>query len=755
ELKRKLRFDEIGLNELASKEKQLQDLHTKRCHYSGNNGFTTEEIVRYSRQMIMPNIQIDGQERLKNGKVMIIGTGGLGCPAAIYLTSAGVGEITLVDYDEVELSNLHRQILHFESDINIPKVQSACNKLEKINSNVKIIPLKVHADSESLSRIIQDNRYNVVLDCSDNVATRYLVNDICVMNNTPLVSGSALQMEGQLTVYHHNDGPCYRCLFPVPPPPHTVTNCGDGGVLGPVPGVIGVLQALEAIKILLESSDVLSGRLLLFDGSTTTFRNVKLRPKNDKCDVCGSTPTITRPIDYEQFCGASAHDKIVNINLIEPEGQIDVKDFPKDLQKNVVIDVRPELEYKMCSLPGTVNFPYSVITKDCNKVREYIENKVTNGVRDIYFLCRRGNDSQRAMKYLKENTEVDGCQFHNIRGGLHAYSKYIDPSFPYSVLLKKENAHDESIWSCAWGRYSGEKKKKNDDDHQDDKSRDSIMSDEPPIDYIVTGGVDDLVKVWELQDDRLILKHNLEGHSLGVVSVAISNNGKMCASSSLDSSMRIWDLEKGEKITNIDVGPLDLWTVAFSPDDKYIISGSHAGLITSYSVETTKAEHTFGSRGKFTLSIAYSPDGRYIASGAIDGIINIFDVHSNKLWHALEGHAMPIRSLCFSPDSQLLLTASDDGHMKLYDVQHLSDVVVTLSGHASWVLSVAFSPDGKYFVSGSSDKTVKVWDVASKQCIHTFKEHNDQVWGVKYSPDGSKIVSVSEDRSINIYSCPV
>ncbi|CAH1260001.1 unnamed protein product [Diabrotica balteata] len=326
----------------------------------------------------------------------------------------------------------------------------------------------------------------------------------------------------------------------------------------------------------------------------------------------------------------------------------------------------------------------------------------------------------------------------------------------YSVLHKKDNAHDECIWSCFWGRYAPEKKKKSEDDNQgdDEKSRDSILSDEPPTDYIVTGGVDDLVKVWELQDDRLVLKHNLEGHSLGVVSVAVSHNGKLCASSSLDSSMRIWDLEKGEKIANVDVGPVDLWTVAFSPDDKYIISGSRK--ITAYSVETAKAEQTFETRGKFTLSIAYSPDGKYIASGAIEGIINIFDVAANKLLHTLEGHAMPIRSLCFSPDSQLLLTGSDDGYMKLYDVRdQKTRLIGTLSGHASWVLSVAFSPDGKNFVSGSSDKTVKVWDVATRQCLHTFNEHTDQVWGVTYNPDSNKILSVSEDKSINVYTCPV
>ncbi|GJQ73963.1 hypothetical protein Trydic_g18897 [Trypoxylus dichotomus] len=313
----------------------------------------------------------------------------------------------------------------------------------------------------------------------------------------------------------------------------------------------------------------------------------------------------------------------------------------------------------------------------------------------------------------------------------------------YSLLYKKENAHDESIWSCAWGRLSKEKKDVNDGDGEN--SRDSNASDDVPTDYLISGGLDDLVKVWELRDEKLELKHKLEGHSLGVVSVAVSNDGRLCASSSLDSSMRIWDLKSGEKTSSIEVGPVDLWTVAFSPDDKFIISGSHSGKITMYSVETAKAEQTLDTRGKFTLSIAYSPDGKYVASGAVDGIINIFDVASNKLCHTLEGHAMPIRSLCFSPDSQLLLTASDDGHMKLYDVQH-ANVVGTLSGHASWVLSVAFSPDGTHFVSGSSDKTVKVWEVSTKQCIHTFNEHNDQVWGVKYNPEKMALITAYHDN---------
>lgn len=323
----------------------------------------------------------------------------------------------------------------------------------------------------------------------------------------------------------------------------------------------------------------------------------------------------------------------------------------------------------------------------------------------------------------------------------------------YSLLHRKENAHDDSIWTVAWGKVTRkEEAEKDNGENHDENSRDSIHRD-PPSEFIVTGSVDDLVKVWRFHNDRLELEHRLEGHALGVVSVAISSDGNMCASTSLDSSLRLWDLVSGEKIGSIDVGPVEIWTCAFSPDDKFVISGNHAGKINMYGVESKKHEKVLDTRGKFALSIAYSPDGKYIASGAIDGMIDIFDVESGKLVHALEGHAMPIRSLCFSPDSQLLLTASDDGHMKLYDVQH-ANAVGTLSGHASWVLSVAFSPDNKHFVSSSSDHTVKVWELKERQCISTLSVHTDQVWGVKYNPEGNKVVSCSEDRSINIYDCP-
>ncbi|XP_065354128.1 superkiller complex protein 8 [Calliphora vicina] len=330
----------------------------------------------------------------------------------------------------------------------------------------------------------------------------------------------------------------------------------------------------------------------------------------------------------------------------------------------------------------------------------------------------------------------------------------------FSVLHKEEAAHEDGIWSCAWGRTQPEKPAEEEKTEKDpEANREFIIKEDTPeplpVDFIVTGGLDDLVKVWDIREDNTLkLRHQLKGHSLGVVSVAVSSDGKTIASSSLDSSLCFWDSQSGQQQHLLAFGPVDLWSVAFSPCDKYVISGSNEGKISMYSVETGKVEQVLDAQnGKFTLSIAYSPDGKYIASGAIDGIITIFDVAAGKVAQTLEGHAMPVRSLCFSPNSQMLLTASDDGHMKLYDVVH-SDVAGTLSGHASWVLSVSFSEDGKHFASSSSDCTVKIWDFAERKCMHTFSEHSDQAWGVKYSPGNDKVISVSEDKSLNVYNCP-
>lgn len=427
ELRKQLKDKETILSQFLA-EQRKNDLETNKYSF----GLSTEDVTRYSRQMLVSDIGVNGQRKLKNSKILVVGAGGLGCPAAVYLASAGIGEITIVDYDEVELSNLHRQILHTEDDINIAKVDSAYDKLHRINRSINLIPVKQQINSHTIKELLNKNKYDVVIDGSDNVATRYLLNDACVLNNLPLVSGSALQLEAQLTVYNNKGGPCYRCLFPVPPPPETVTSCGDGGVLGPVPGVIGVLQALETIKILVESPGVLSGRFLLFDGSNATFRNVKLRPRNPDCAVCGDNPSIRDLIDYEQFCGASAHDKVINIDILDSDSNVNMDTFSHKLDKMLIIDVRPAIQYEICRLPNTYNVPLADIekSKGLERIRDLVKDRSADGDNEVYVLCRRGNDSQRAIRYLKEKLSDLPIKFINVRGGLHAYSKHIDPSFP-------------------------------------------------------------------------------------------------------------------------------------------------------------------------------------------------------------------------------------------------------------------------------------------------------------------------------------
>ncbi|KAF7268153.1 hypothetical protein GWI33_018618 [Rhynchophorus ferrugineus] len=434
----KLLTDISNLREqLKEKENNLVKLMSNGCENGSNKycaNLNPEDITRYSRQMLVPEVGIDGQEAINNAKVLVVGAGGLGCPASVYLASAGIGELAIIDYDEVELSNLHRQILHNENDVNKAKVDSAFEKLQSINRRIKIVPLKLHADSTTIKELFKNNTYDVVIDGSDNVATRYLLNDVCVFNKVPLVSGSALQLEGQLTVYNYQGGPCYRCLFPVPPPPETVTSCGDGGVVGPVPGVIGVLEALEAIKIIIKSPGVLSGRLLLFDGSITKFRDVKLRTRNSKCAVCGEEPTITDLIDYEQFCGAAAHDKVINIDILDSTDHINVKELSTKIGKNncLVIDVRPSLQFQMCRLPNTHNIPLTDLKKpeSLDKIRNLINEHNLGENGEVYLLCRRGNDSQRAVTEIKRNMPDVTVKFLNVKDGLHGYAMEIDKSFP-------------------------------------------------------------------------------------------------------------------------------------------------------------------------------------------------------------------------------------------------------------------------------------------------------------------------------------
>ncbi|XP_076245256.1 ubiquitin-like activating enzyme 4 [Calliopsis andreniformis] len=423
ELRELLRAKEAQLTELRREKQILQDY-----------GLNNNEISRYSRQIFLPEIGIQGQVKLKNSAVLIVGAGGLGCPAALYLISAGVGHIGIVDYDNVEVNNLHRQLLYKETNIGASKVNSAAENLHCLNSNTKITPYKVQLDSSNALEIIKC--YDVVLDATDNVATRYLLNDACVLSKKPLVSGSALKFEGHLSVFNYN-GPCYRCIFPKPPPPETVTNCGDGGVFGPAVGTIGVLQALETLKIILDLPHVLSGKLLLFDGLEMKFRNISLRARNLNCAVCGEHPTIHELIDYEQFCGAKANDKEPNLKLLQKTERISVEEYSNTLKlgtkDHILIDVRSPEEYEICHLKDSVNIPLNEISN--NETVMLIRNKVDEMKKEhkgisLYVMCRRGNDSQKAVQRLQKIFNESDLEIKDIIGGLRAWSKTIDHTVP-------------------------------------------------------------------------------------------------------------------------------------------------------------------------------------------------------------------------------------------------------------------------------------------------------------------------------------
>lgn len=425
DLKKKLMEKEAVLRQHLSRKYE-------ETESSGPEKLTNLEIDKYSRQIIMPEIGMKGQKTLKNSSVLVVGAGGLGSPSALYLTGAGIGRIGIVDYDEVKLNNLHRQLLHPEISVGQHKVFSAVESLRRLNSFVRITPYDMKMDSSNALDTIR--KYDVVIDATDNVATRYLLNDACVLTRRPLVSGSALKLEGQLTVYNYNNGPCYRCLFPIPPPPVTVTNCGDGGVLGAVPGVIGVLQALEAVKILLGHRGVLAKRLLLFDGSDCSFRNVCLRDRNPSCSVCGNEPSVTALVDYEQFCGAMANDKHTSIHLLDDTDRISAGAYHAvRSEPHFLIDVRSPLEFEICHLPESLNVPLKDLALEqvVQQLKEGITKKCSSG-KDfpVFVVCRRGNDSQKGVLALREVLNGLNVSVRDIIGGLHSWAKDVDPSFP-------------------------------------------------------------------------------------------------------------------------------------------------------------------------------------------------------------------------------------------------------------------------------------------------------------------------------------
>lgn len=381
-------------------------------------GLSNEEILRYSRHLIMPEVGMEGQLKLKAGRVLCVGTGGLGAPIGLYLAAAGVGTMGLVDFDVVDTTNLQRQVIHGTKDVGRKKLDSAADRIADINPNVKVVRHEVALSSENAMGILKD--YDVVVDGTDNFPTRYLVNDACVLLGKPNVYGSIFRFEGQASVFATKDGPCYRCLYPEPPPPGLVPSCAEGGVLGILPGVIGVIQATEVVKILLGKGETLAGRLMLYDAYNMRFREMKLR-KSPDCPICGPNPSIRELIDYHQFCGipqqpvapppaATASDK-----EIEPA---QVKALIDQKANFVLVDVREPHEYQICNIPYAKLIPLGELPKRLSEL---------NPADDIVVHCKSGMRSAKGCDVLRQN----GFQrVRNMKGGILAWSDKVDPSVP-------------------------------------------------------------------------------------------------------------------------------------------------------------------------------------------------------------------------------------------------------------------------------------------------------------------------------------
>ena len=373
-----------------------------------------EEILRYSRHLIMPEVGMEGQLKLKNAKVALIGTGGLGAPLGMYLAAAGVGRIGLVDFDVVDFTNLQRQVIHGTKDVGRKKLDSAADTMLDINPYVEIDRHEVALTSENALDILKD--YDIVVDGTHNFPTRYLVNDACVLLGKPNVYGSIFRFEGQATVFATENGPCYRCLYPEPPPPGLVPSCAEGGVLGILPGTIGLIQATETVKLILGIGEPLIGRLLLYDALAMRFRELKLR-RNPECPVCGDHPTIHKLIDYQEFCGIpnQTHEPVAvegDIDPVEVKAKIDRGD------QFVLIDVREPHEYQICNIPTAKLIPLGDLPKRVNEL---------NSADEIVAHCKSGVRSAKAVDFLKQ---AGFRKVRNMKGGILAWSDKVDPSVP-------------------------------------------------------------------------------------------------------------------------------------------------------------------------------------------------------------------------------------------------------------------------------------------------------------------------------------
>lgn len=376
---------------------------------------SAEELARFNRHIILPQVGLAGQEKLKKAKVLCVGTGGLGSPISLYLSAAGVGTLGLVDFDVVDESNLQRQIAHSTADVGRPKVESARDKLIGINPYLTV---NLHGDGITRANVRQIVRqYDLVVDGTDNFPTRYLVNDACVLEGKPLIYASIFQFEGQATVFNHGDGPCYRCLYPEPPPPGLVPSCAEGGVLGVLPGVIGVIQATEAVKIILGEGATLSGRLLLYDALDMRFREVKLRRDPD-CPACGEHPTIGDVTAYEQFCGLPPSEAAEAEEVIA-EGDVTPAQLKKMLVADpdlYILDVREPHEVAICRIEGSWEIPLGILPL---RYAEVPKDK------PVIVHCKMGGRSAQAVQFLKSKGYSD---VHNLVGGILRWIDDVDPS---------------------------------------------------------------------------------------------------------------------------------------------------------------------------------------------------------------------------------------------------------------------------------------------------------------------------------------
>ena len=374
---------------------------------------TTDDLSRYSRHLILPEVGMEGQQKLKAARVLCVGTGGLGSPLAFYLTAAGVGTLGLVDFDVVDASNLQRQIIHSTKDIGRKKLDSAEEKLTALNPAIRIVKHETMLTSANAMEILKD--YDIVADGTDNFPTRYLVNDACVLLGKPNVYGSIFRFEGQASVFATEQGPCYRCLYPEPPPPGLVPSCAEGGVLGILPGLVGVIQATEVIKLILGKGESLIGRLLLVDALSMRFRELKLR-KNPECPVCGQNPTVTELIDYQHFCGI-VPETPQEASVKNGIPQLSVKDLKRriDAGEDVyILDVREPYEYRIAQIGGKL-IPQTDVP---NRLAEIDRD------REIIVQCRSGVRSQRIAEFLKQQGYP---RVVNLAGGILAWADEIDP----------------------------------------------------------------------------------------------------------------------------------------------------------------------------------------------------------------------------------------------------------------------------------------------------------------------------------------